>query len=96
MWAGLNLNSRAGLFFSEGTGQFELKTMDGKRRISTQSYAPTADDLKAFAGRYESTEIGTVFLIEPRETACWCDLNITRPEARSSSRSTATRFKYPG
>ena len=67
--AGLNLNSRAGLFFKRGlTGQFELKTMDGKttRYRRAQSYAPTADDLKAFAGRYESTEIGTVFLIEPR------------------------------
>ena len=117
--AGLDLNSRAGLFFSEGTGeplrlvvdrgrlrvangpalvatardrfkrwgkdldfmsddefevqflsqnQFELKSMEGKttRYRRAQPYAPTADDLKAFAGRYESTEIGTVFQIEPR------------------------------
>ena len=48
--------------------QFELKSMDGKttRYRRAQSYAPTADDLKAFAGRYESTEIGTVFQVESK------------------------------
>jgi Domain of unknown function (DUF3471) len=116
--AGLDLNSRAGLFFSEGTGeplrlvvdrgrlrvanrpalvatardrftrwgadldfmsdefevqflsqsQFELKSMEGKtiRYRRAQPYAPTADDLKAFEGQYESTEIGAVFQIEPK------------------------------
>ncbi len=117
--AGLDLNSRAGLFFSEGAGeplrlvvdrgrlrvangpalvatardrfkrwgadldfmsddefelrflsqnQFEMKSMEGKttRYSRAQPYAPTADDLKAFAGRYESAEIGTVFLMEPK------------------------------
>jgi len=48
--------------------EFELKSMEGKptRYRRAQPYAPTADDLKAFAGRYESTEIGTVFQIEPK------------------------------
>jgi len=117
--AGLDLNSRAGLFFSEGSGeplrlvvdrgrlrvangpalvatasdrfkrwgadldfmsddefelrflsqnQFELKSMEGKttQYRRAQPYAPTADDLKAFAGRYESPEIGTVFQMEPK------------------------------
>jgi CubicO group peptidase (beta-lactamase class C family) len=117
--AGLDLNSRAGLFFSEGASeplrlvvdrgrlrvangpalvatardrfkrwgadldfmsddefelrflsqnQFEMKSMEGKttRYRRAQPYAPTADDLKAFAGRYESAEIGTVFLMEPK------------------------------
>jgi CubicO group peptidase (beta-lactamase class C family) len=117
--AGLDLNSKAGLFFSEATGEplglavdrgrlrvaggpalvaqskdrfrrwgafvefmsqdefevnflspdeFELKSMEGKttRYRRARPYAPTADDLKAFAGRYESTEIGTVFQIEPK------------------------------
>ena len=117
--AGLDLNSKAGLFFSEVTGeplqlvvdrgrlrlaggpalvaqsndrfkrwgnslefmsgdefevtfpsrdQLELKSMDGKttRFRRAQPYAPSADDLKAFAGRYESTEIGTVFQVEPK------------------------------
>jgi CubicO group peptidase (beta-lactamase class C family) len=116
--AGLDLNSKAGLYFSEGAeplrlvvdrgrlrvaggpalvaqskdrfkrwgasvefmsqdefemrflspGEFELKSMEGKttRYRRTQPYAHTADELKAFAGRYESTEIGTVFQIEPK------------------------------
>jgi CubicO group peptidase (beta-lactamase class C family) len=117
--AGLDLNRKAGLFFSEATGEplrlvvdrgrlrvaggpalmaqskdrfkrwgafvefmsqdefevtflspdeFELKSMEGKttRYRRAQPYAPTADDLKAFAGRYESTEIRTVFQIEPK------------------------------
>lgn len=48
--------------------EFELKSMEGKttRYRRARPYAPTADELKAFAGRYESTEIGTVFQIEPR------------------------------
>jgi CubicO group peptidase (beta-lactamase class C family) len=48
--------------------EFELKSMEGKttRYRRAQPYAPTADDLKAFAGRYESAEIGTVFQIEPK------------------------------
>lgn len=117
--AGLDLNSRVGLYFSEAPGeplrlavdrgrlrvaggpalvaqtrdrfkrwgaslefmsgdefelnflsqdQFELKSMEGKttRYRRALPYAPTADALKAFAGRYESTEIGTVFQIEPK------------------------------
>lgn len=48
--------------------QFELKSMDGKttRYRRAKGYAPAAEDLKAFAGRYESTEIGTLFQIEPK------------------------------
>ncbi|HET8678011.1 MAG TPA: serine hydrolase [Blastocatellia bacterium] len=117
--AGLDLSSKAGLFFSEATSEplhlavdrgrlrvaggpalvaqskdrfkrwgaslefmsgdafevnfvspdeFELKSMEGKttRYRRAQGYAPTADDLKAFAGRYESTEIGTVFQVDPK------------------------------
>ena len=116
---GLDLNSKAGLFFSEATGeplqvavdrgrlrlaggpalvaqskdrfkrwgasiefmsgdefevnflsqdQIELKFMDGKttRYRRAQRFSPTADDLKAFAGRYESTEIGAVFHVVPK------------------------------
>jgi CubicO group peptidase (beta-lactamase class C family) len=42
--------------------QFELKSMEGKltRYRRAQPYAPTPDDLKAFAGRFESDEIGAV------------------------------------
>lgn len=51
--------------------EFELKSMEGKttRYRRAQPFAPTADDLKAFAGRFESTEIGTVFQIEPKANA---------------------------
>lgn len=46
----------------------ELKSMEGRttRYRRALPYAPTPDDLKAFAGRYESAEIGTVFQIEPK------------------------------
>jgi CubicO group peptidase (beta-lactamase class C family) len=116
--AGLDLNGRAGLYFSEGAeplllvvdrgrlrvaggpalvaqskdrfkrwgaslefmsqdefemrflspDEFELKSMEGKatRYSRAQPYAPTADELKAFAGRYESAEIGAVFQIESK------------------------------
>jgi CubicO group peptidase (beta-lactamase class C family) len=115
---GIDLNSKAGLFFSERTGeplrlivnngrmgivggaplitvtkdrfrnpradlffmsqdefevhflsqdQFELKSMEGKttRYRRAQPYSPTAADLQAFAGRYESDEIGSVFQVVP-------------------------------
>jgi CubicO group peptidase (beta-lactamase class C family) len=115
---GLDLNSKAGLFFGERTGeplrlivnsgklqivggapliavtkdrfrnprgelffmsqdefelhflsqdQFDLKSMEGKttRYRRAQPYSPTAADLQAFAGRYESDEIGSVFQVAP-------------------------------
>ena len=48
--------------------EFELRSTDGKstRYRRAQPYKPTADDLKAFAGRYESTEMGVVFHFEPQ------------------------------
>jgi hypothetical protein len=113
---GLDVNSKAGLFFSERTGeplrltveratlriaggpalvpvtndayrvlgaslsfmsqdefelhflshdQFELRSMEGKTTTyrRAQPYAPTVADLEAFAGRYESDEIGSVFQV---------------------------------
>jgi CubicO group peptidase (beta-lactamase class C family) len=47
--------------------QFELKSMEGQttRYRRAQSYSPTAADLLAFAGRYESDEIGSVFQVVP-------------------------------
>jgi CubicO group peptidase (beta-lactamase class C family) len=46
--------------------QIELKSMEGTvtRYRRAQPYAPTAADLQALAGRYESKEMGTVFKIE--------------------------------
>ena len=48
--------------------EFELKSMEGKtvRYRRGQPFSPGADELNAFAGRYESDEIGAVFLVEPR------------------------------
>ncbi len=49
--------------------QLELKSMEGKttRYRRAQPYTPTADELKAFAGRYESDEIGSIFQVVPGE-----------------------------
>jgi len=48
--------------------RFELKSMEGKvtRYRRAKAYAPKADELKAFAGRFESDEIGTVFEVMPK------------------------------
>ena len=57
--------------------QFELKSMEGKttpyRRA--QPYAPTADDLTAFAGRYESDELRAVFEMTPGKNGLTLRLN---------------------
>jgi CubicO group peptidase (beta-lactamase class C family) len=47
--------------------QFEIKTKDGvtTRYRRAVGYTPTADDLKAFAGRYYSGELMTVFEATP-------------------------------
>jgi CubicO group peptidase (beta-lactamase class C family) len=69
-------NPRGNLFFMSqdefelhflSQDQFELKSMEGQttRYRRAQSYSPTAADLKAFAGRYESDEIGSVFQMVP-------------------------------
>lgn len=48
--------------------QFELKSMDGKttRYRRAKPYAHTIEELKAFAGRYSSDEIGIVFQIRSK------------------------------
>jgi hypothetical protein len=50
------------------TDQFELKSMDGKttRYRRAKPYAPKATELRAFAGRFESNEIGVIFQVEPK------------------------------
>ncbi|HEX8457020.1 MAG TPA: serine hydrolase domain-containing protein [Pyrinomonadaceae bacterium] len=69
-------NPRGDLFFMSedefelhflSQDQFELKSMEGQttRYRRAQPYAPTVADLNAFAGRYESDEIGSVFRIAP-------------------------------
>ena len=48
--------------------EFELTSMEGKttRYRRAKPFSPNPEELKAFAGRYDSDEIGTSFLIEPR------------------------------
>ena len=57
--------------------QFELTSMEGKttRYRRAQPYAPTADDLTAFAGRYESDELRAVFEITPGKGGVSARLN---------------------
>jgi CubicO group peptidase (beta-lactamase class C family) len=47
--------------------QFELKSMEGKaaRYARAQPFAPTAADLQAFTGRYQSDELGAFFDMTP-------------------------------
>jgi hypothetical protein len=47
--------------------QFELKSMEGAttRYRRARSYAPSAADLRTFAGRYESDELKAVMRIAP-------------------------------
>jgi CubicO group peptidase (beta-lactamase class C family) len=69
-------NQRASLFFMSraefelqflSADQFEIKTNEGAktRYVRAQPGTPTAADLKAFAGRYESDEVRAVFEITP-------------------------------
>jgi len=57
--------------------QFELKSMEGKttRYRRAQPYAPTAADLAAFAGRYESDELRAVFEMAPAKDGLMARLN---------------------
>ena len=57
--------------------QFELKSMEGAttRYRRARPYAPTAEDLKVFAGRYESDELRATFLITPGEAGLRLLLN---------------------
>ena len=57
--------------------QFELKSMEGKttRYRRAQPYAPTAADLKAFEGRYESEEMRSVFQVAPGKDGLMIRLN---------------------
>ena len=57
--------------------QFELTSMEGKttRYRRAQPYAPTADDLKAFAGRYESDELRAVVEFTPIQDGLMARIN---------------------
>jgi hypothetical protein len=61
--------------------RFELRTKEGEatpyRRA--QPFAPTADELKAFAGRYESDELLAVLELTPAKQGLAARLNDARP-----------------
>ena len=60
--------------------QFELQSMEGERTRYRRArpYAPTADDLKAFAGRYESDELRAFMEITPGKGGLTIRLNDTQ------------------
>lgn len=62
--------------------QFELKSMEGKttRYRRAQPYAPTGDDLKGFAGRYESDELRAVFEMTPTAGGLRVRINDSRTQ----------------
>ena len=57
--------------------QFELTSMEGRttRYRRSRPYAPTAADLEAFAGRYESDELRAVFHVTPGKGGVSARLN---------------------
>ena len=61
--------------------RFELISMEGDTTSyrRAQPYAPTADDLKALAGRYESEELLAVLELTPRGQGLAARLNDARP-----------------
>lgn len=63
--------------------RFELKSMEGQttRYRRAQAYAPTADDLKAFAGRYESDELRAVLDVAPGKGGVSARLNESPTQA---------------
>jgi CubicO group peptidase (beta-lactamase class C family) len=62
--------------------QFELKSMEGQttRYRRARPYAPSADDLKAFAGRYESDELRAVIEAAPGKTGVSIRLNESKTQ----------------
>jgi hypothetical protein len=66
----------------QSPGRFELTSMEGKttRYRRARPYTPTAADLTAFAGRYESDELRAVLEITPGKDALTARLNDARGE----------------
>ena len=62
--------------------ELEMKSMEGKvtRYRRAQPFSPTAEDLKAIAGRYQSDELGTVFVFEAGESGLVGRVEHHRPE----------------
>ena len=78
--------------------QFELKSMEGKttRYRRPAPYAATADDLRAFAGRYESGEIGSIFQVVPGKNSLSIRLEISPNIALELSPVERDTFQFNG
>jgi hypothetical protein len=61
--------------------RFELTTKEGETTAyrRAQAYAPTADDLQAFSGRYESGEVRAFLDLTPGKQGLMARLNDDRP-----------------
>jgi hypothetical protein len=78
--------------------EFELKSMEGQvtRYRRPAPYAPTAADLQAFAGRYESEEIGSIFRIVPGKNNLVMRLEISPNIALELSPVERDAFQFGG
>jgi hypothetical protein len=76
--------------------RFNLKSMEGATTAyrRAQPYSPTADDLKAFAGRFESDELKAVLEIAPGKAGVMVRINDSQrqiPELGPVDRDTFQR-----
>jgi CubicO group peptidase (beta-lactamase class C family) len=77
--------------------EIELKSMEGQvtRYRRAQPYAPTADDLKAFTGRYESDEVGSVFQMVPGKDGLVMRLELSPDHALPLNPAARDTFQQP-
>jgi hypothetical protein len=78
--------------------QIELKSMEGKTTCYRRapSYAPSADDLKAFAGRYGNDENKVVFEMTPSTAGLTARVSWNASQPFEFVRSTATLSSFAG
>ncbi|HEY0170072.1 MAG TPA: serine hydrolase [Pyrinomonadaceae bacterium] len=78
--------------------EFELKSMEGRvtRYRRPAPYAPTADDLRAFAGRYESDEIGSIYQMAPGKSGLVMRFEISPSVALDLSPVERDYFEFRG
>jgi CubicO group peptidase (beta-lactamase class C family) len=100
-------NQRPTLFFMSGADfelrflsadQIEIKTKDGitTRYRRAQPYTPTADDLKAFAGRYYSDELMAVFEATPGKDSLMVRANDAPRALLEFKPATRDTFQFAG
>jgi CubicO group peptidase (beta-lactamase class C family) len=78
--------------------QIEIKTKDGvtMRYRRAQPYTPTADDLKAFAGRYYSDELMAVFEATPGKDSLMVRANDSPRALLEFKPATRDTFQFAG